>query len=462
MEKRDVIVIGGGPGGYVAAIRAAQLGAKVSLIEKSTPGGTCVTRGCVPLRALARASELLDLGKAAREYGITYGDPSIDLSKLMARKNTVIRTVSSGVRLLLQGNGIELINGTGRLGPEMTVNVSLPDGNEVVVAGNAVILATGSRCEVPDILKPLGPRVITTDAALEMDRLPVSCAIVGAGLVGLGFASILSRFGVRVTVFGEPPRLLPAVDPEVVSILEKELRKLKIEFVSGAPLPALGTAAKAMADDASASADSELILVSDGRRPNVEDMGLDILGVALNEKGGIKVNAAMQTSVTDVFAVGDVTMGHMSTNVAYAEGVVAAQNAMGMTSKMDYSVLPLCTCTLPELAFFGLTEQQAKEEGYDVRVGSFPFAANAVATTLGQRTGLIKLVADRKYGQILGAHIVGPQASNLIAEAALAAKLEATSTDIASLMHFHPSLSEAVWEVARDSIGQAIHMVSQR
>ena len=189
-------------------------------------------------------------------------------------------------------------------------------------------------------------------------------------------------------------------------------------------------------------------MVSEGRRPNVEDLRLDIIGVALNEKGGIKVNTAMRTSVAGIFAVGDVTMGHMSTNVAYAEGVVAAQNTMGMASQTDYSVVPLCTSTLPELAFFGLTEQQAKEEGYDVRVGSFPFAANAVATTLGQRTGLIKLVADRKYGQILGAHIVGPQASNLIAEAALAAKLEATSTDIASLMHFHPSLSEAVWEVA--------------
>ncbi len=454
MDSRDVIIIGGGPAGYVAAIRAAQLGHKATLIERAIPGGTCITRGCIPVRALVRAAELIDLGKSARDYGINYQDGGIDFSKMMARKDTIVKTVSSGVRLLLEGNGVELVNGTARFLAPTQIEVRQTDGTSTIMSAGRVIVATGSRCHVPGVIAASGVKVVSTDDVLAIRDIPGSLVIIGGGFAGLAFATIFSRLGSKVTVVEQSDRLLPGMDAEVVGVLEKELRRNKVQIRLGTDYAGLFTGG-GLPDG-----DNSLILVADDRTANVEDLGLEKAGVRLSGKGGIAVNSRMETNVPGIFAAGDVTMERMFTHVAYAEGVVAAENASGKASSIDYSLVPWCTNTLPEIACIGLTEEEAAEQGQRVKVGRFPFAANAVATVLGQRTGLVKIVCEEKYGQVLGAHIIGPQASNLISEIGLAARLEATPADIAAMMHGHPTLSEVTWEAARDAIGQALHMIS--
>ncbi len=462
MQTKDLVIIGGGPAGYVAAIRASQLGAKVTLIEQSGLGGTCVSRGCIPVKALLRAAELIDLGKSARDYGVNFPEPTIDFAKMMARKDTVVKTVSSGVKLLLEGNRVELVNGFARFQSPLELEVKLAGGGSTSIKANRIIVATGARPFVPAGLRDLGSRVITTDGALSLSSIPGSVLILGGGFIGLALATIFSRLGSKVTVLQESERLLAGLDPEIVTVLEKELKKNKVRIlVRGQNIVAANGNVSASTSDGQVELDSDVVIAAEHRQANIDGLSLDKAGIVLNDKGGIKVTSKMETSAAGVFAAGDVTVERMFTHVAYASGIVAAENAMGKESRIDYSVVPLASNTIPELACFGLTEEQAKEEGYSVKVVRFPMAANAAATVLGQRTGLIKLVSDEKYGQILGCHIVGPQASSLIAEVALAAKMEATPSDIASLMHTHPTLPEVAWEAARSTLGQPIHVLPE-
>jgi dihydrolipoamide dehydrogenase len=465
VDNADVVVIGGGPAGYVAAIRSAQLGRRVTLIEKAIPGGVCVSRGCIPVRALVRAAEMVDLAKSARDFGINYDGGAIDFAKMMARKDTIVKTVSSGVRLLLEGNGVEVVIGTARLRSPSQVEIRRADGTSSFITAGSVILATGSRCKPQEGMAATGANVITTDEVLSLTAIPSTLLIIGGGFVGLAFATIFSRLGSRVILAEASERLLPGIDAEVVAVLEKELKRNRVQIHVGTVWEASqGVDAGKMSLVGSGGGRVEVeaspVLVAEGRMANVEDLGLEYLGVRLSGNGGIEVNPKMETSVPGVFAGGDVTMRRMYTHVAYAEGIVAADNAAGKPTQIDYSLVPLCTNTLPEIAAVGLTEEEARKRGYAVKTGRFPFAANAVATVLGQRTGLVKIVCEEKYGQVLGAHVVGPQASSLISEIALAVKLEATASDIAGLMHSHPTLSEMCWEAARDVTGQAIHMMS--
>ena len=462
MQTKDLVIIGGGPAGYVAAIRASQLGAKVTLIEKTTLGGTCVSRGCIPVKALVRAAELIDLGKSARDYGVNFSEPTIDFAKMMARKDTVVKTVSSGVKLLLEGNGVELVSGSARFLSPLELEVNVAGGESATLKANHIIVATGARPLVPSGLKDLGSKVITTDGALSLSSIPGSVLIFGGGFIGLALATIFSRLGSKVTVLEESERLLPELDPEIVTVLEKELKKNKVRIlVKAQAVAAAGGKVSGSTSDGPVDLDSDVVIVAESRQANVDDLSLERAGIVLNDKGGTKVTSRMETGVPGVFAAGDVTMDRMFTHVAYAGGIVAAENAMGKESRVDYSVVPLVSNTIPEIACFGLTEEQAKQEGYSVKVARFPMAANAAATVLGQRSGLIKLVSDEKYGQILGCHIVGPQASSLISEVALAAKMEATPSDIASLMHAHPTLPEVAWEAARSTMGQPIHILAE-
>jgi dihydrolipoamide dehydrogenase len=440
MEDRDIVIIGGGPAGYVAAIRVVQLGGRATLIENEAIGGTCLNRGCIPTRALLRGVEFLDLARSAKDYGVNYAEAEVDFARMMARKATVVRTVVSGVRLLLEGNGVEVINGTaGFLSPSQ-LEVQLSDGTKLELAARRVIIATGSRSKK---LSVSGGKVIDTTQALELEEVPKSMLVMGGGFIGLALATIFSRLGTTVTVI-EPSRpLLAEIDGEVVSILEKELKKAKIQFYTEAP-PDLT---------------ADYILTTD-REANTEGLGLEKAGVELNDKGGIRVNGRMETSAPNIYAAGDVTMEQMWTHVAFAEGLVAAQNALGRDSEIDYTAVPYLAHTLPEIAGVGITEEEAARQGYQLKIGRFPFAANANATILGQRTGTIKLISEARYGQILGVHIIGPQASGLIAEAALAMKLDATPEDIGLTMHGHPTLSEALWEAARDVSGETIHFIS--
>ncbi|MDH5363624.1 MAG: dihydrolipoyl dehydrogenase [Dehalococcoidia bacterium] len=444
MEERDVVIVGGGPAGYVAAIRVSQLGGKATLIENNTIGGTCLNRGCIPTRALVRGVEFIDLAKSAGDYGVSYLKSEIDFSKMMARKDTIVRTIVAGVKLLLEGNGVEVINGTGKLLSPSQLEVKLSDGTKKEITARRIIIATGSRGKKVSVPRGEGEKVINTTEALELKEIPKSMRIIGGGFIGIAFATIFSKLGTSVTIVEPSPPILAEIDREIVSILEKELKKAKIQVYT----------------QAQANLTAEYILTTE-REANANGLGLDKAGVELSDKGGITVNKRMETGVPNILAAGDVTMEHMWTHVAFAEGIVAAENAMGKSSEIDYTVIPYWASTFPEISAVGITEEEATSRGYQVRVGRFLFAGNGMATILGQRTGMIKVITEEKYGQILGVHIIGPQASNLIQEAALAMKLDATPEDISLTMHGHPTLSEALWEAAKDVSGETIHFISQ-
>ena len=444
MEERDVVIVGGGPAGYVTAIRVSQLGGKATLIESDTLGGTCLNRGCIPTRALVRGVEFIDLAKSARDYGVSYKESQIDFSKMMARKDTIVKTIVSGVKLLLEGNSVEVINGTARFLSPSQLEVKLPDGTKKEITARRIIIATGSRGKKVSLPGGEGEKIISTTEALALKEIPKSMLIIGGGFIGISLATIFSKLGTSVSIMEPSPRLLAEIDSEIVSILEKELKKAKIQVYT----------------QAQANLTAEYVLTTE-REANTDGLGLDKAGVKRNDKGGIAVNRRMETNVPTILAAGDVTMEHMRTHVAYAEGIVAAENAMGKSSEIDYTVIPYVANTFPEVSGVGITEDEATARGYQVRVGRFPFAGNGMATILGQRTGMIKVITEAKYGQILGVHIIGPQASNLIPEAALAMKLDATPEDISLTMHSHPTLSEAFWEAARDVTGETIHFISQ-
>jgi dihydrolipoamide dehydrogenase len=466
MEERDVVIVGGGPAGYTAAIRVSQLGGKATLIENNTVGGICLNRGCIPTRAMVRGVEFIDLPKSAKDYGVGYQEAEIDFSRMIARKDIVVKTVVSGVKLLLEGNGVEVINGTGKFLSPSQLEVQLDDGIEKEITARRIIIATGSRCQKVAVPGGEGEKVINTTEALELKEIPKSMLIIGGGFIGLTFATIFSRLGTSITIVEQSTRIFSEIDREIVSILEKEMKKEKIQIYTEARVKSIGESEQGekniilivKGEDVKLTA--EYVLATE-REANTDELGLDRVKVQLNGSGGITVNRRMETGVPNIWAAGDVTGQHMWTHVAYAEGIVAAENAMGKSSEVDYTVIPYFVNTFPEISGVGITEEEANAQGYRIRVGRFPFAGNGMATILGQRTGMVKVITEEEYGQILGVHIIGPRAADLMPEAALAMKLEATPKDIGLTMHAHPTLSEALWEAARDVSGETIHFISQ-
>jgi dihydrolipoamide dehydrogenase len=464
MEQRDLIIIGGGPAGYVAGIRARQLGARVALIEKDAMGGICLNHGCIPVRALMRGTEFLDLPKKAKDYGVDYGAVKVDFAKMMSRKNNVVRTVVGGVELLMRANEIEVLKGRGRLLSPSEVEVILEDGTTSQISAPKVIIATGASPQKPDI--PGAERIITTEQALQFTEVPQSLLIIGGGSVGFAFATIFSKLGTSVTVIERSSQILPGIDREIVSLLERELRKEKIPVLTDASIKEVGDSDGGESnivlgvDEEELTLTAQYVLAAEGWAANIEGLGLDNAGIKLSN-GGIEVNSRMETGVDGIFIAGDVAGEPMLAHVAFAEGRVAAENALGKRSEIDYSVVPRCINTTPEIASVGLTEDEAVARGHQIKIGQFPFAANAVATTLGERSGTVKIISEEKYGQILGVHIIGPRATDLIAEAALAMKLDATPAEISSTIHTHPSLSEALMEAALDVTGDALHFFSE-
>ena len=463
MEQRDLVIIGGGPAGYVAAIRASQLGGKVTLIERDALGGVCLNRGCIPTRALVRGVEFLNLPAKARDYGVDLGVTEVNFSKMVARKDTIVRTVVGGVELLMRENGIEVLRGKGELLSPSEVEVQLEDGTNRQIAAPRIIIATGSSSQRPSI--PGEQEIITTDQALELKEIPRSMLIVGGGAIGFAFATIFSKLGTSVIVIEGSAQILPGVDREIVALLERELRKEKIRLHTEAYIRSIGggegdernIVLSIKGEEATLTA--QYVLAAEERGANVDGLGLDRVGVNLSE-GAIAVNRRMQTSVPGIFAAGDVTGEPMLAHIAFAGGKVAAENAMGKGSEIDYTAVPRCINTTPEIASVGLTEDEALAQGYQIRIGRFPFAANGLATILGERAGTIKLITEAKYGQILGVHIIGPHATDLIPEAALAMKLDATPQEISSTIHAHPTLSEALMEAALDVTGDTLHFLS--
>ena len=454
MEDRDVVIIGGGPAGYTAAIRAAQLGAKATIVEKDTIGGICVNHGCIPTVALARAVELLDMAKNAKDYGINYEGVKVDFPRMMSKKDAVVRTLVSGVKQMLEAYGVEVIEGKGRLISSSLIEVHLKDGTKKELRARKIIISTGS--QYPKAFFSGGvEKVINPIEALRLNEIPKSILIVGGGFIGAVFVTIFSKLGAKVSIVEESSRMLPQVDKEIVFILEKEFKDNDVQIYSKARVMNVesgkedGLMVLMNVKGEEVTARAQYVLMTELREANIDGLGLREAGVELSKKRGILVNERMETSVPGIFAVGDVTMEHMWTTVAYFEGMTAAENAMGKNSKVDYRAIPLWTHSIPEIACVGMTEEESSAKGYKVRVGRFPFAGNGMAAILGQRRGMVKVIMEERYGEILGVHMIGPRTGDLIGEAALAMKVEGTPGEIAKTFHVHPSLSEALWEAAR-------------
>ncbi len=466
MEEKDVVIIGGGPAGYVAAIRASQLGGKATLIENDTLGGICLNRGCIPSKSLLHSAELYQSIKNAEQYGISVAEVNIELAKMQSRKSKVVSTHVAGVQSLLRGNKVEVIVGRAKLASSMQVEIDSKEGQKQVIQTKRIILATGSK---PTMLPVPGANsdsgIISAEKILDLDYLPKNLVMIGGGVIGVEMVTILVKLGCSVSLVEMMPHILPAEDAELASILARALEDDGVQIYAGARVDRIedtkgGKSVTISTGEAEKKLEAEMVAIAVGYSPNVEGLGLDEAGVVVN-KGGIQVNERMETSVPNIYAAGDAIGGMMLAYVAMAEGIIAAENALGGNSTIDYQATPRCTFTSPELASVGLTEEEAIAQGYQIKVGRFPFSANSMATILGERRGLVKIVTDQKYGQILGVHIIGCRATDLITEAALAMKLDATPQEIVAVMHPHPSLSEALWEAARDVGGETIHFPSQ-
>ena len=466
MEERDIVVIGGGPAGYVAAIRASQLGGKVTLVEEKKLGGICLNTGCIPTKFLLHSVDIYQSIKTAEQYGISAAEVSFDLAKMQAHKNRVISTLVSGVKSLLDGNKVEVINGRAKFTSPKQVEVDSGQGKKQVVQARKVIIATGSKPIVLPIHGADSPAVMNTDSLLNLSYLPESLVMIGGGVVGVEMATILAKLGCKVSIVEMMPHILPTQDAELASILSQALKEDGVEIYCGAPVSRIddtkGGKLVVLLDGnkAEKKLKAAAVAVSVGQKPNIEGLGLNECGV-VTDKGRIQTNERMETNVPNIYAAGDVVGGMMLAYVSFAEGKVAAENAMGRDSKIDYQAVPQCIFTSPEVASVGVTEEEAVAQGYEVRIGRFPFAASGMAAILGEQRGLVKIISDQKYGQILGVHIIGPQATSLIPEAALAMKLEVTPQEIVATMHAHPTLSEALWEAALDVTGETIHFPSR-
>jgi len=459
--RYDVAVIGGGPGGYVAAIRAAQLGGTVLLVEKDKLGGVCLNRGCIPTKTLLKSAEKWEGLKHLTEFGLKADDISFDFSAVMARKSNVVAQLRGGIEQLVKSNGIEAVYGSAKLTGPSSIVVKKQDGQELCFTANKIIIASGSAPASIPIPGIDLPAVITSDDMLELSEVPESLVVIGAGAVGIEFAAIMNAFGSQVTVVEMFPTILPSVDLDIVKRMGLVLRKSGIKTIAGAKV----TAIEDTGDNALVKIDTgkglqeltaEKVLVAAGRRPASEGLGLEVAGVNY-DRSGIAVNDKMETNVKGIYAIGDVTGRSMLAHAASAAGMVAAENAMGRSSNMDYGVIPSCIFTTPEIAMVGLTEQVAKAERREVKLSRFNFAANGKAVAMGETDGLVKIVADAVTGKVLGMHIMGPHASDLIMEGTLAIRKGLTAQDIAHTIHPHPSLSETVMESAHGIDGPIVH-----
>jgi dihydrolipoamide dehydrogenase len=458
MVECDLAVIGGGPGGYVAAIRAAQLGASVVVVERAELGGVCLNCGCIPTKTLLHAAGLYRKLRNAKEYGLEVKELGLNMPALLHRKNEVIRRNRSGIQSLFKAHGIRVVKAEGCILAPGQVQA----GKEELRA-RAILIATGSSPAGIPALAMDGHRVISSTEALELDYVPSRVAVVGAGPVGAEFACLWNAFGAQVSLIEMLPRLLPREDEELTKLLEASFRKRGIDVrtettVAKADINA-ATVSLELEGAKAGTIEADVVLVSAGCKFNSEvATNNPALGIGVGSRGEIQVDEHMETRVPGIFAIGDVVGKTMLAHGASAEGLVAAENAVkGGRKVMDYRVVPACTFTSPEVASVGLTEAQARAAGLDLKIGRFPFLASGRAHTLGQPEGIVKIIGDRATDEVIGVHILGPEAGELIAAGALAMALEATAEEIAHTIHTHPTLSEAFMEAAEDYMGMGIH-----
>ncbi len=456
----DLAVVGAGPGGYVAAIRAAQLGMKVAVIERDRVGGVCLNWGCIPTKALLSGAELVeDLTRHGETFGITTAGLVLDYGKLVEHSRKTADRLCKGVQGLLKKNQIELIPGYGRLAGPNSVSVN----DEALVEADQVLLATGSSEWVPPGLDVDGERVLTSREALESRQVPSRLVVIGAGAVGVEFAYVYAMYGAQVTIVEMADQMLPGADPDVAAALQREFRRKNIEVRLGTRYEALKQDASGVVVTVSKEGQSEelacdRVLAAIGRRPLSADLGLEEVGVQLDAKGFVRVDDTQRSSVASVSAIGDLAGGALLAHKATEEGIAAVEYVAGVDRpRLDHGRIPACIYAQPQVAWIGLTEAQARERYGDAKVGKFPFTASGKAIAAAHTAGFVKIVAEPEYGQVVGAHLVGRGATELLPEIGLALTLEATTTEIASTSHAHPTLSEALLEAALAAEGRAIH-----
>jgi dihydrolipoamide dehydrogenase len=461
MGNYDLVVLGAGPGGYVAAIRAAQLGAKVLVVEKGKVGGICLNWGCIPTKTLIASANALRTITEAKRFGIVLeGKAKPDFKAMMERKNRVVSTLVKGVEALLKNNGVTLIKGRGMLVAGGKVNIALNDGGEELVEAKKTIIATGSTpADLPGISLD-GKKIISGEDALSLGELPDRVLIIGAGAIGSEFGMIFSALGSRVIMVEILERPVPMEDAEISGILEREFKKKKIRLYTGTRVVSIEKGAAGLKAELSSGdkLEADIVLVSVGRRFNTENIGLEEVGIDLGKRREIKTNTKLETSTKGIYAIGDVIGGHMLAHVASHEGLMAAENALGGDKEMDYTAVPSGIFTEPEIASVGLTEEEARKKGYKIKVGSFPLRVLGRAQASGELSGLIKLIALEDGGRLIGAHIIGARATELIQELALAINLKASAKKVEETIHTHPTLSEGIMEAAMDIFGRSIHL----
>ena len=461
-DNRKIVIIGGGPGGYVAAIRAAQLGCAATLIEKGKLGGTCLNRGCIPTKVLLQSAETLLKVKEAQQYGIKIGDVRVDFPAVMARKSSVVNKLVGGVRSLMDKNRIKVITGTGSLINSQRIAV-VETGEEMTA--DDVIIATGSQSARIPVKGVECEGVMDSDEALSLTEIPASLLIIGGGVLGLEFAQIFSRFGAKVTVVEMMPQILPGQDAEIAQILSDIMRRQGIEILTDAQVTEIqhgpGDSNKILIKVGNSGRNIEKkaqkVLVAVGRKPYFEGLGISESQIKL-DKGCIVVNERMETTLSHTYAIGDVVGGMMLAHKAMAEGCCAVESINGMGEHVHYNAIPSVVYTSPGVGSVGLTEEAARENYGSIKVGRFPFAGNGKANVLGETAGMIKIITEDRYGEILGVHIIGESATELISEAVLAIQFEIPIDDFVTAVHAHPTLSEAMNEAALGVSGKTIHL----
>jgi dihydrolipoamide dehydrogenase len=462
----DLVVIGSGPGGYVAAIRAGQLGLKTAIVEKDDKwGGTCLHVGCIPTKDLLLSADVYDYVKNAKEFGIVAKDVSVDWQGMLARKTRVVTKLAKGVEYLLKKNKVDMLRGYAKLLPPGKISVTDAQGATREISAKNIVLATGSEARMLPGLEADGKTILTNKEILNLPAIPKSMVIIGAGAVGVEFASIFERFGSKVTVLEMLPRAVPLEDEEISAELEKSLKHQGIAIQTQAKVVKVSKTANGVtveytvADAKPQGLEAETCLVAVGRAPNTANIGLEKTRAKL-ERGFVMTDGFMQTEEPGLYAIGDIVANSpLLAHVASMEGIVAVTHAAGKHAEpINHRQIPNCTYTEPEVASVGLTERQAREAGNKVKIGKFPYAAVSKAAILGAREGFVKVVSDEKYGEILGVHIIGPRATETIAEAVMAMRLEGTVDDIAHTIHAHPTLAEAVGEAAHAAVDWPIHI----
>ena len=464
-ENFDVVVIGAGPAGYVAAIRAAQLKQKVGIVDKQWLGGVCLNVGCIPSKSLLKNAEVAHtLRERGKDFGFSFDNLELDYSVALKRSRQNSDRLTKGVGFLMKKNNIAVFMGEARLTKPTVVTVTDKDGKATELNAKNIIVATGASAMVPAAWKVDGEKVVTYLEAILQEKLPRAVVVIGSGAIGVEFSTVWNSYGVDVTIVEMLPRLVPLEDEEVSKELKKEFEKRKIKCLVGHKVESVeatktGVKVKVSADGRETTLEADQALVAIGFRPNSKGLGLEEAGVKIDELGFVEIDEKMQTSVPNIYAIGDVTGKLMLAHVGSAMGIVCAENIAGTeTITLDYEMMPRGTFCQPQIASFGLSEAQAKERGYNIKVGRFPFQPNGKALGLGDYAGFVKIVVDEKYGEILGAHMIGPEVTELLPELTLARMMELTPHEIARNVHVHPTLSEVLMEAAHAAEGTPIHI----